>query len=132
MSSESEPNIFKFDLNDISKYYNNPTTPNKNPYSPIFSPNNQLVNEKEIKLDTYNIIKIKVSPNIKQALNIKTNKKIYVKGFISVCLILLAILYFDFDDILPFEIKHDIYYEKILNEIPSKNKVSSKSKDERY
>ena len=121
MSSESEPNIFKFDLNDISKYYNNPTTPNKNPYSPIFSPNNQLVNEKEIKLDTYNIIKIKVSPNIKQALNIKTNKKIYIKGFISVCLILLAILYFDFDDILPFEIKHDIYYEKILNEIPSKN-----------
>ena len=50
MSLESEQtNIFKFDSNDILKFYSSPVISNKVPYSPTFSPNNKLVNEKEKK-----------------------------------------------------------------------------------
>ena len=122
MSFESENgNIFKFDSKDILKFYNSPTNSNKLPYSPTFSPNNKLVNEKEKKCKKYNIINIVTSQNYSQKKSWPKTIIIFFKFLISFILIDLAILYFDFDDILPYKIIRDLNYQKILDEIPEEN-----------
>ena len=122
MSYESETgNIFRFDSQDILKFYNSPSNSNKFPYSPTFSPNNKLVNEKEKKCEKYNIINLVKTKTSRQNLSWKKSIIIYFKFIFSFILIYLLISYFDFDDILPYNIIRDLNYENILNEIPNNN-----------
>ena len=122
MSFQSEPgNIFKFDSQDILKFYSNPINSNKLPYSPTFSPNNKLVNEKEKKCKKYNIINLVTLPNNKQKISWGKVIFIYFKFAISFFLLTLLILHFDFDDVLPYKIIQDLNYKKILEEIPEDN-----------
>ena len=122
MSTETETgNIFRFDSQDILKFYNSPINSNKLPYSPTFSPNNKLVNEKEKKCKKYNIITLVSTPNNKQKISWKKAIIISFKFVIAFILLTLIILHFDFDDILPYRILRDSYYKKILDEIPEEN-----------
>ena len=122
MSTETETgNIFRFDSQDILKFYNSPINSNKLPYSPTFSPNNKLVNEKEKKCKKYNIITLVSTPNNKQKISWKKAIIISFKFFIAFILLTLIILHFDFDDVLPYRILRDSYYKKILDEIPEEN-----------
>ena len=131
MSSQSDRgNIFKFDSQDILKFYTSPTNSNKFPFSPTFSPNSRLVDEKEKKCRKYNIINSMITLNIGQNLSLKKNKMIiYFKFIISFILIKLIISYFDFDDILPYKIIRDTNFEKILEEIPNENDEIIKIKE---
>ena len=122
MSNETETgNIFRFDSQDILKFYNSPINSNKLPYSPTFSPNNKLVNEKEKKCKKYNIITLVSTPNNKQKISWKKAIIISFKFVIAFILLTLIILHFDFDDVLPYRILRDSYYKKILDEIPEEN-----------
>ena len=122
MSNETETgNIFRFDSQDILKFYNSPINSNKLPYSPTFSPNNKLVNEKEKKCKKYNIITLVSTPNNKQKISWKKAIIISFKFIIAFILLTLTILHFDFDDVLPYRILRDSYYKKILDEIPEEN-----------
>ena len=122
MSNETETgNIFRFDSQDILKFYNSPINSNKLPYSPNFSPNNKLVNEKEKKCKKYNIITLVSTPNNKQKISWKKAIIISFKFIIAFILLTLIILHFDFDDVLPYRILRDSYYKKILDEIPEEN-----------
>ena len=122
MSTETETgNIFRFDSQDILKFYNSPINSNKLPYSPTFSPNNKLVNEKEKKCKKYNIITLVSTPNNKQKISWKKAIIISFKFIIAFILLTLIILHFDFDDVLPYRILRDSYYKKILDEIPEEN-----------
>jgi glycosyltransferase involved in cell wall biosynthesis len=122
MSTETETgNIFRFDSQDILKFYNSPINSNKLPYSPTFSPNNKLVNEKEKKCKKYNIITLVSTPNNKQKISWKKAIIISFKFVIAFILLTLIILHFDFDDVLPYRILRDSYYKKILDEIPEEN-----------
>ena len=122
MSSETEAgNIFKFDSQDILKFYNSPINSNKIPYSPTFSPNNKLVNEKEKKCKKYNIINLVSTTNNRQKISWKKAILLYSKFFVLFILITLIILHFDFDDVLPYKIIQDLNYKKILDEIPEEN-----------
>ena len=122
MSTETETgNIFKFDSQDILKFYNSPINSNKLPYSPTFSPNNKLVNEKEKKCKKYNIITLVSTPNNKQKISWKKTIIISFKFVIAFILLTLIILHFDFDDVLPYKILRDSNYKKILEEIPEEN-----------
>ena len=122
MSNETETgNIFRFDSQDILKFYNSPINSNKLPYSPTFSPNNKLVNEKEKKCKKYNIITLVSTPNNKQKISWKKAIIISFKFIIAFILLTLIILHFDFDDVLPYRILRDSYYKKILDEIPEEN-----------
>ena len=122
MSNETETgNIFRFDSQDILKFYNSPINSNKLPYSPTFSPNNKLVNEKEKKCKKYNIITLVSTPNNKQKISWKKAIIISFKFVIAFVLLTLIILHFDFDDVLPYRILRDSYYKKILDEIPEEN-----------
>ena len=122
MSNETETgNIFRFDSQDILKFYNSPINSNKLPYSPTFSPNNKLVNEKEKKCKKYNIITLVSTPNNKQKISWKKAIIISFKFIIAFILLTLTILHFDFDDVLPYRMLRDSYYKKILDEIPEEN-----------
>ena len=130
MSLESEQtNIFKFDSNDILKFYSSPVISNKVPYSPTFSPNNKLVNEKEKKKKKFKLINLISSQNIQQNILNKTNKLTFIKFIISLLLLKIMISYFDFDDVIPYKIIHDLNYEKILGEIPNENTEVIKVKE---
>ena len=131
MSSQLDTgNIFKFDSQDILKFYTSPANSNKLPYSPTLSPNSRLVDEKAKKCKKYNIINSIIPLNIGQNLSIKKNKiSMFFKFIISIILIKFLFSYFDFDDILPYKIIRDTYFEKILEEIPNENDEVIKVKE---
>jgi glycosyltransferase involved in cell wall biosynthesis len=130
MSSEFETkNIFKFDSQDILKFYTSPIKSQKLPYSPTFSPNNKLVSEKEKKCIKYNIVNLVSSPNQGAKFQNNKSKLFYFKIIISIFLINFLIYYFDFDDVLPYKIIYDSNYEKLLEEIPEENNEVFKRKE---
>ena len=125
----AQENIFKFDSNDILKFYSTSGTSNKMPNSPTFSPNKQLVDEKEKKRKNFKIINLISSQNKQQKIQFKINKIECFKFIISILLIKLIISYFDYDDVLPYKIIHDLNYDKILEEIPKENNELIKVKE---
>jgi len=98
--------IFKFDHRDIQKL-----SKSKSPafYSPTFLPF--------------------IYP-VKQKNKPKKKSKVIALKFITVIILIIHLIsFFNFDDILPYVIKQDNYYKKILNETPNINNEIFKKKE---
>ena len=105
LSNNENENIFSFGKNDISNLQNFSITQNKAITSPTISPFIKELNEKYKKTKTGK----------------KYSKIIFTKLTVIIILIIYLILYFNFDDIQPYRIKQDQYYQAILNEIKDSN-----------
>ena len=101
-NNEGENNIFNFEKPHLNNTKIIPSSKNLL-FSPTFAP---LVNH--------------INHPHEPIKRINTRKKIF-KSLISIILIIYLIIFFNFDDILPYKIKQDSYYLRILEEIPNNN-----------
>jgi glycosyltransferase involved in cell wall biosynthesis len=101
-NNEGENNIFNFEKRHLNNINIIPSSKNLL-FSPTFAP---LVNH--------------INHPHEPIKRINTRKKIF-KSLISIILIIYLIIFFNFDDILPYKIKQDSYYLRILEEIPNNN-----------
>ena len=101
-NNEGENNIFNFEKRHLNNTKITPSSKNLL-FSPTFAP---LVNH--------------INHPHEPIKRINTRKKIF-KSLISIILIIYLIIFFNFDDILPYKIKQDSYYLRILEEIPNNN-----------
>ena len=101
-NNEGENNIFNFEKPHLNNTKIIPSSKNLL-FSPTFAP---LVNH--------------INHPHEPIKRINTRKKIF-KTLISIILITYLIIFFNFDDILPYKIKQDSYYLRILEEIPNNN-----------
>ena len=101
-NNEGENNIFNFEKGHLNNTNIIPSSKNLL-FSPTFAP---LVNH--------------INHPHEPIKRINTRKKIF-KTLISIILITYLIIFFNFDDILPYKIKQDSYYLRILEEIPNNN-----------
>ena len=101
-NNEGENNIFNFEKRHLNNTKIIPSSKNLL-FSPTFAP---LVNH--------------INHPHEPIKRINTRKKIF-KSLISIILIIYLIIFFNFDDILPYKIKQDSYYLRILEEIPNNN-----------
>ena len=104
-ANNERENIFNFEKIDLINLQQHISNPQSQVLSPTSSPF---------------VIGTKPTPKSKRKLNIK-KFLIYFKLITSIILIIYLKLFFDFDDILPYEIRQDNYYQKILDEIPNNN-----------
>ena len=101
-NNEGENNIFNFEKRHLNNINIIPSSKNLL-FSPTFAP---LVNH--------------INHPHEPIKRINNRKKIF-KSLISIILIIYLIIFFNFDDILPYKIKQDSYYLRILEEIPNNN-----------
>ena len=101
-NNEGENNIFNFEKPHLNNTKIIPSSKNLL-FSPTFAP---LVNH--------------INHPHEPIKRINNRKKIF-KSLISIILIIYLIIFFNFDDILPYKIKQDSYYLRILEEIPNNN-----------
>ena len=101
-NNEGENNIFNFEKRHLNNTKITPSSKNLL-FSPTFAP---LVNH--------------INHPHEPIKRINNRKKIF-KSLISIILIIYLIIFFNFDDILPYKIKQDSYYLRILEEIPNNN-----------
>ena len=101
-NNEGENNIFNFEKPHLNNTKIIPGSKNLL-FSPTFAP---LVNH--------------INHPHEPIKRINNRKKIF-KSLISIILIIYLIIFFNFDDILPYKIKQDSYYLRILEEIPNNN-----------
>ena len=101
-NNEGENNIFNFEKGHLNNTNIIPSSKNLL-FSPTFAP---LVNH--------------INHPHEPIKRINNRKKIF-KSLISIILIIYLIIFFNFDDILPYKIKQDSYYLRILEEIPNNN-----------
>ena len=99
-NNEGENNIFNFEKPHLNNTKIIPSSKNLL-FSPTFAP---LVNH--------------INHPHEPIKRINNRKKIF-KSLISIILIIYLIIFFNFDDILPYKIKQDSYYLRILEEIPN-------------
>ena len=102
VNNEGENNIFNFEKPHLNNTKIIPSSKNLL-FSPTFAP---LVNH--------------INHPHEPIKRINNRKKIF-KSLISIILIIYLIIFFNFDDILPYKIKQDSYYLRILEEIPNNN-----------
>ena len=102
VNNEGENNIFNFEKRHLNNTKITPSSKNLL-FSPTFAP---LVNH--------------INHPHEPIKRINNRKKIF-KSLISIILIIYLIIFFNFDDILPYKIKQDSYYLRILEEIPNNN-----------